>query len=112
MITTQMYIRTFQSKEHADLYIQTIYRRLKEIIERESIAVSWACHQDDKEGNKVVTIWEYRSKEDREKIVKILSNENLSLLPKSLSPKVSELSLNKIMHISKTAKISFKAFKS
>ena len=74
MITTQMYIRTFQSKEHADLFIETIYSKLKEIIERESINVSCACHQDDKEGNKVViTIWEYRSKEDREsKIVKIL----------------------------------------
>ncbi len=69
MITTQMFIRTFQSKEfYLDFLLETIYSKLKEIIERERINVSCACHQDDKEGNKVVTIWEYRSKEDREKL--------------------------------------------
>ena len=42
-------------KSVADLFIETIYSKLKEIIERESINVSCACHQYDKEGNKAVT---------------------------------------------------------
>ena len=37
MITTQVYIRTFQSKEYADLFKETIYNKLKEIIQKKKV---------------------------------------------------------------------------
>ena len=111
MIKKKSILELFLNKEHADLFIETIYSKLKLVIQKENINVSCAYHQDDKEGNQVNTIWECRTKEDREKIIKILEKQNLSLLLKSLNPKVTEFSLNKVNNLSKTAKISFNALK-
>ncbi len=84
MAIVRVTIRTFQSSEHAELFL-SIGARTKDDLVKAGLEAKFTISQSMAQPNQVVSIWEYRNEQHMNKVRKFLSSQ--SRLPNSLSPK-------------------------
>ncbi len=84
MAIIRVTIRTFQSLEHAELFL-SIGKNIKDDLAEAGLDANFNISQSILQPNQVVSVWEYRNEEHMNEVRKFLSKQ--SRLPNSLAPK-------------------------